>query len=146
MHKCSEPAWDDEVTLRGPGARGQHAAQRFEHTLPGLGDRRRLSRRRFEADVLVHPVEGDLPGGWTITEDISRRGMFIAAAHQYPLRTRLALTLRTEYGDLALTGMVVHRVEGVGFGCEFIEVNEHQREALSFLVAMSRERASTPVQ
>ena len=69
--------------------------------------------------------------------------MFIAAPHQYPLGTLLYLSLQTEHGELELTGKVVHLLQGVGFGCEFIDLSERQRHALSFLVSTARQPADS---
>jgi hypothetical protein len=140
------PSYVEEITerdLRPVTLPQSPDPKRFEHTLPGLGgDRRRLGRRKFVAEVAVDPYDEDLPGCATITEDISDRGMFIAAAHQYPLGTLLWLTIDTEHGELELTGRVVHLIQGVGFGCEFIDLSDRQRNALTFLVSTARQPAT----
>jgi hypothetical protein len=99
-----------------------------------------MARRKFRAEVLCDPCDPDQPRTLVTTEDISRRGMFITAHLQYPLRTLVRLTLYTEFGELLLFGRVVHRLEGTGFGCEFIDLSEAQREAINFLVRMSARR------
>jgi hypothetical protein len=109
---------------------------RFEHTLPGVGERRHLPREPFRAEVQVLPLDGRQPAIGTSSEDISRRGMFMATAVQYPLGTVLRLELSTEHGELALMGRVVHRLDGIGVGCEFIDLEERERAQLDFLVGL----------
>jgi hypothetical protein len=71
--------------------------------------------------------------------------MFVSSATQYPLGTLLRLRLRTEWGELAVTGRVVHRLEGIGFGCEFVDLDEQQLAALAFLVEASRSQPDCPL-
>ena len=110
---------------------------RFENTLRGVGERRRLERARIRADVHIHPLDGRYPPRWAETEDVSRRGVFIATPRGYPLNTVLHLTLCTDHGELPIKGRVVHLLEGIGFGCEFIDLTERQRVALSYLMSLS---------
>ncbi len=133
--------WPGYAVPRRPGPAAP--LSRFEHTLPGLGERRRRERRRFQAEVLVFPLESRVPCRQASSEDISLRGMFVSSATQYPLGTLVRLRLRTEWGELAVTGRVVHLLEGIGFGCEFVDLGEAQRAALAFLVEASQSQPDT---
>jgi hypothetical protein len=119
-------------------ARTKLLEPRFENTLPGVGERRHLERARIRADVYILPEDRRHPPRWAETEDVSRRGVFIATPRGYALNTNLALTLCTAHGELQVRGKVVHLLEGIGFGCAFIDLTEGQRVALSYLVSLSR--------
>ena len=47
----------------------------------------------------------------------------------------VVLKLNTIHGRLKLTARVVHNIESMGFGCEFIDLSPGQRAALSLLVS-----------
>jgi hypothetical protein len=115
---------------------------RFERTLPGLGARRD-PRARLRATVEVLPLDGRHPASVAVSEDISRRGIFMSTETEYPIGTMLHLMLSTDHGELALTGRVVHRLKGIGVGCEFLDLEEREHVALAFL---SSRRGLGPVQ
>lgn len=139
-------SWRRTVTWPGyPVPRCPRPLPRFKPTVPALGERREKERRRFQADVLVFPLASRVPCRRASSEDISLRGMFVSSETQYPLGALLRLRLRTEWGELALTGRVVHRLEGIGFGCEFIALDDARRAALAFLVESSRCQPDYPL-
>jgi len=127
--------FDGSTTLRFHRPQLPPPAGHFSHTLSGVGGRCDL---RFRAKVQVMPLDGQLPAIRASSEDLCQRGMFISTATQYPLGTVLQLGLSTDYGDLTLTGRVVHRLDGIGVGCEFIDLEERQRVALNFLATLRR--------
>jgi len=118
-----------ETTLPGVGPR-------FPSTLPGVGSRRGAPRYSFRADVEAIPLDGRHEGVAGTTEDICHKGVFIKARLRLPLDSLVVLKLRTEHGVLKLTGRVVHNIVGIGFGCEFIDLDDRQQTALNLLVTM----------
>jgi hypothetical protein len=105
---------------------------RFEYTLVGVGEQRRGERSRMSAEVFLTP-QGYEPR-WAFTEDICSSGMFIRTCRGLPIGTRISITIYSGYGKLRVLGRVVHFLEGIGFGCEFIQLEERQRMVLSFLL------------
>jgi hypothetical protein len=110
---------------------------RFENTLRGVGGRRRLERCAFRAAVDVLPLDGRQPAFRGRTDDLCHRGVFLRT-ERYALEVGSLVVLRmeTQFGLLKITGRVVHQIENVGFGCEFIDVDSRQETALSVLVAL----------
>lgn len=74
---------------------------------------------------------------WGVSEDISHRGMLIKADRSLEIDTLLVLKIHASSGLLKLVARVVHNIKGVGFGCEFIELDERQKAMLSQLVSQS---------
>jgi hypothetical protein len=110
---------------------------RFENTLRGLGGRRRLARSAFRAEVDVLPLDGRQAAFRGRTDDLCHRGLFIRADCALAVGALVVLRMPTQLGLLKITGRVVHQIENVGFGCEFIDVDSRQEAALSVLVALS---------
>ena len=108
----------------------------FSSTLPGVGSRRVERRYRFHAGVEAMPLDGRRETILGNTEDICHRGVFVRARVSLPLDSLVVLKLHTDHGKLKITGRVVHNVVGIGFGCEFIDVDERQRTALRLLVSV----------
>jgi hypothetical protein len=109
----------------------------FEDTLPGVGTRRAHQRLTFRAAVAALPLDGR---GETIegsTADISLEGVFINADHQPPIDTIVVLKIRSELGTLQPSARVVHQLQGIGFGCEFIDLDEEQRQTLRTWVRLT---------
>jgi hypothetical protein len=116
----------------------ESAVRRFD-TLRGLGPCRREEERvPFYAQVYVLPLDGRRPAFWAQSADIAERGLFITTSEQLPIDAFTVLKLRTSAGELRITGRVVHRIDALGFGCEFVDLDASQREALAFLVALGR--------
>jgi hypothetical protein len=130
-------AWLTDTTDPDPLPR----ASRFESTLPGIGSRRQQERVRFQARVEAVLLEGRRPPIWGSTEDISHRGVFVTARGcPPPIESPVALRIHTVHGVLQVRARVVHSIESVGFGCEFVDLDEGQRIALGLLVS-TRSRA-----
>jgi len=114
--------------------------QQFETTLPGVGpqagSRRTAHRYPFRAQVEAVPLDGRCQPIHGATEDICDRGVFIKARTRLPLDSLVVLKLNTAHGSLKLSGRVVHNIENIGFGCEFIDLDERQRTALRLLVSL----------
>lgn len=110
---------------------------RYENTLRGVGSRRKVPRCAIRADVQVLPLDGRVVDFWGRTDDICHQGLFVRTRQRMAVGSLLVLKLHTEMGMLRLTGRVVHSIESIGFGCEFIDVDSHQEAALSFLVALT---------
>ena len=119
-----------ETTLPGMGPR-------FQSTLPGTGGSRRVEHRfTFRAEVEAIPLDGRQEGILGYTEDICHRGVFIKARVSLALDSLVVLKLNTDHGTLKVTGRVVHNIVGMGFGCEFIDLDERQRTSLRLLVSV----------
>lgn len=114
----------------------QSAAPRFEGTLPGLGSRRVAPRYTYKARVKAVPLDGRAPPVWGFTLDLSHRGVLVHAEGMPAVDSLVVLKIYTELGSLKLTARVVHNVEGIGFGCEFIDLNDPLRRELCQLVAL----------
>jgi hypothetical protein len=107
----------------------------FEHTLPGVGNRRTLERYPLHTEIFIWPLDDRFPARWVMSEDITHRGIFIRSGSGYPLDTIIELTIHTLHGDIHVTGKVVHRIRGVGFGCRFMDLSDRSRADLSFMVS-----------
>lgn len=130
-------AWLTDTTEPDPIPR----VSRFETTLPGIGCRRQQERVRFQARVEALPLEGRGRPIWGTTEDICHRGVFVMAKGSPPrIDALVILRIHTVHGLLQVKARVVHNIESVGFGCEFVDLDENQRVALSLLVS-TRSRA-----
>jgi hypothetical protein len=114
--------------------------RRYEATLPGVGDVRPHERVRFQARIEAQRLDGREQPIIGTTEDICHRGVFINTGCTPPLDAVLRLCMHTAHGVLHVRARVLHRIENVGFGCEFVELDENQRVALSLLVS-TRSRA-----
>jgi len=111
---------------------------RWFDTLRGLGPNRSEERVPFFSQIHVLPLDGRKPGFWARSADLAERGVFISTATPLPIDSYVILKLRTSAGELRVTGRVVHRVDRFGFGCEFVDLDSSQREALAFVVALRR--------
>lgn len=109
---------------------------RSETTTPGVGSRRDEERVRFCAEVEAIPLDGRHEPIHGTTEDICHRGVFVNSKVRLVVDSLVVLKIHTSEGKLKVTARVVHNIEGVGFGCEFIDLDERQRTALSLLVTM----------
>jgi len=106
----------------------------FDDTLPGVGmpaHPRIVARNRPRASCWIRDEEKDTI--WGKTEEIALDGLIICSDRTPPLGSEVKLRLHTDHGDLLLTGTVVHRLHGIGFGCRFTRLNEQQRVALRYL-------------
>ena len=110
------------------------SARTFDHTLPGVGNRRNLERYKLHTEIFIQPLDQRFPR-WVMSEDITHRGIFVRSGSGYPLDTIIELTIHTLHGDIHVTGKVVHRINGVGFGCRFMDLSDRNRANLSFLVS-----------
>jgi hypothetical protein len=117
---------------------------RHENTLRGVGSRRRLPGCAVRADVQVLPFDGRVVEFWGRTDDVCHRGLFVRSSQRIAVGSLLVLKIHTEMGMLRLTGRVVHSIENIGFGCEFVDVDSRQEAALSFLIALTNS-APAPV-
>jgi hypothetical protein len=118
---------------------------RWFYTLRGLGPVRVEERVPFRAQLHLLPLDGRRPAWWARCEDLSERGLFASSRELLPIDSYVVVRLRTSAGELRLTGRVVHQIEGVGFGCEFVDMDLRQQEAVAFLVALSRYHAQAAV-
>jgi hypothetical protein len=108
---------------------------RFENTLPGIGGQRLEERVPFKARVETVPLDGRQDPIIGSTEDICHRGLFVRSRERLAVDSLVVLKLNTIHGRLKLTARVVHNIESMGFGCEFIDLSPGQRAALSLLVS-----------
>ena len=106
----------------------------FEDTLPGLGvARQEQQKRSLRARARCWTRGQRKQPIWGKTEEIALDGLIICSDRTPPLGSEVKLRLHTDHGDLLLTGTVVHRLHGIGFGCRFTRLNEQQRVALRYL-------------
>jgi hypothetical protein len=117
---------------------------RSETTTPGVGSRRDEERVRFRAEVEAIPLDGRHEAILGTTEDICHRGVFVNSKVRLVVDSLVVLKIHTSEGKLKVTARVVHNIEGVGFGCEFIDLDESQRTFLSLLVS-TKAAAPTPI-
>jgi hypothetical protein len=108
--------------------------QRYDNTLPGIGERRHFARRRLCVDLSILPLDGRSPSQWARSEDLSSRGMLVHSAFNYPIGTSLLIHMLTSDGPLRVTAKVVHVLEGIGFGCKFDSISSTERQAFSNLL------------
>lgn len=118
---------------------GSDAAHK-EDTMPGVGSRR-SSRQAFRARVQCWVQYSDSStfwqsAFWGATSDICEQGIFVSADLTPAIDSLVILRVVTDYGTLKVMARVVHNIENVGFGCQFIHLNEQQRVALMFLKTM----------
>jgi hypothetical protein len=128
--------YDTDLWIETEHPVARHQRSRFEVTLPGVGDLRQHDRVRFQAHVEAQRLDGlDSPITGT-SEDICHRGVFINTQDSTPpIDAMMRLSMHTVHGVLHVRACVVHRIENVGFGCEFVDLDENQRVALSLLVS-----------
>ena len=106
-----------------------------KRTIPGVGDRRTLERFKLHTEIFIQPLDGCHSARWVMSEDLSHKGIFIRSRSGYPLDTLISLKIHTLHGCISLTGQVVHRINGVGFGCRFLNLSTRSRADLSFIVS-----------
>lgn len=111
--------------------------RQYERTLPGVGSRRRQPRCRIPADVMIIRADGMSAPFWATAEDICTRGVFITARQQPEIDEVLLLKIVAAGQDqpMRVKARVVHRICGLGFGCQFLEMTPRTSRALSGLVA-----------
>ena len=113
----------------------------FEDTLPGVGSaERKLQRTGFKARARCWTEGLKQQPIWGKTEEIAMGGLVICADEIPPLGAEVTLCLYTTHGELILTAEVVHRLDGIGFGCRFRGLNEQQQVALRFLRTVQNTR------
>jgi hypothetical protein len=93
-------------------------------------------RRPFHANVRALPLDGRLEPVSGITDDISEQGTFISSIRQPPTDALLVLNIYSpRYNDrLQLLARVVHAQEGVGYGCQFVDMDPVQKNVLGRLM------------
>ena len=69
-----------------------------------------------------------------VTEDIGVQGVFVNARSTPDMGARVELTLVTARGIVRVGGEVVHRLEGVGFGCKFVGLDRDELQVIRQLV------------
>ena len=106
----------------------------FEDTLPGLGTAsQKQQRSRFRARARCWTDGQRQQPIWGKTEEIALSGLLICADQIPPLGALIKVCLFTAHGELVLTAEVVHRLNGIGFGCRFVDLDERQEVAIRFL-------------
>ena len=106
----------------------------FEDTLPGVGaPRMRQHRAGIRARARCWTRGQRKQPIWGKTEEIAHGGLVICADEIPPLGAEVKLCLYTAHGEIVLTAVVVHRLNGIGFGCRFVSLDERQRVALRLL-------------
>jgi hypothetical protein len=96
--------------------------------------RRNRRRHAFFANVRALPLDGRDPTCHGVTADISKDGVFIHAATLPPLDSFVVLKIYAPRGTYSGLGRVVHRLDGIGFGCRFVDVDLDQRQTLDTLI------------
>ena len=71
--------------------------------------------------------------------DISAGGCYIDTIAQVPVGESLQLHIASTSGDaMTFNGTVAYVLDGFGFGIEFVDVSDQQREFLDKLIASAR--------
>lgn len=96
--------------------------------------RRNRTRHAFFANVRALPLDGRDPTCHGVTADISKDGVFIHAASQPMIDSFVVLKIYAPRGTYSGLGRVVHRLDGIGFGCRFVDVDLDQRQTLETLI------------
>jgi hypothetical protein len=96
--------------------------------------RRNRTRQAFFANVRALPLDGRDSICHGVTADISKDGVFIHAATQPAIDSFVVLKIYAPRGMYSGLGRVVHRLDGVGFGCRFVDVDIDQRQTLDTLI------------
>jgi hypothetical protein len=104
-----------------------------EFAMPTTHHLRSIPRHTFHANVRALPLDGRLSPASGITEDISSKGIFINSTHQPAANSLMVLRIYALGGPLSLLARVAHRREGVGYGCEFIDLHQPTRRRLDGL-------------
>jgi hypothetical protein len=93
-------------------------------------------RKPFHANVRALPLDGRLEPVSGITDDISEQGTFISSIRQPPTDSLVLLNIYSpHYNDrLQLLARVVHAQKGVGYGCQFVDMDPVQKNVLGRLV------------
>ena len=106
----------------------------FEHTLPGVGaPRARQHRTGVRARARCWTRGQRKQPIWGKTEEVAPSGLIICADQAPPLGALIRVCLFTAHGELVLTAEVVHQLNGIGFGCRFVDLNERQEVAIRLL-------------
>ena len=89
-----------------------------------IDDKRTDPRQRLDLKVEVLPLDGRRPSFWSKARDFSMQGIFVNSTRLPEIDALLVLRVFPADGGpaLKLTGQVVHRLPGRGFGCRFIDV------------------------
>src|SRR5215207_9946134 len=67
--------------------------------------------------------------------DISAGGCYIDTIAQVPVGQTLRLHVGSNTGEMDFTGRVAYILEGFGFGIEFVDMTDDQREFLNKILA-----------
>ncbi|HEX6123828.1 MAG TPA: PilZ domain-containing protein [Pyrinomonadaceae bacterium] len=67
--------------------------------------------------------------------DISVGGCYIDTIAQVPVGESLTLHIASDDASMQFAGRVAYVLEGFGFGVEFVDLSEQQREFLSHLIS-----------
>lgn len=96
------------------------------------------------ARVMFVPLDGSAPARWAFAEDVGRLGIFICTSAPLALGTAVILRMTTAYNQrypIYVRGEVVHRVNGAGFGCRYVELEEGTQLLLDRLVQIAEQLA-----
>jgi hypothetical protein len=106
------------------------------HTWPGK--RRQLRRHSFIANVSASPLDGRHNAAHGVTSDLSVEGAFIHAVAPPPEDSLVLVKIYSLHGTFDGLARVCHESTGVGFGCQFLDLDDQQYIGLCRLIA-SRE-------
>jgi hypothetical protein len=105
-------------------------------TVPGLKlQRRKLTRRSFHANVRALPLDGRDEVTYGVTADISEEGLFVYSDGKVRIDSFLLLRIYAPHGKFCGLARVIHRLDGIGFGCQFTDLSPNQRNDLLALIA-----------
>lgn len=111
-------------------------------TVPGLKlTRRKLKRRSFHANVRALPLDGRDDVTYGVTSDISKDGLFVYSHGKVRIDSFLLLRIYAPHGKFCGLARVIHRLDGIGFGCQFTDLTPNQSNDLLALIA-SRSRGT----
>ncbi len=102
------------------------------------GKRRQLRRHSFFANVRASPLDGRHDAAHGVTSNLSVEGAFIHAVTPPPEGSLVLVKIYSLHGTFGGLARVCHGISGVGFGCQFLDLEKHQYVDLCQLIA-SRE-------
>ncbi len=110
-----------------------------EDIVEQTANRRKTSRHRLNCPVRIRErgVEAALNA---IVSDISLDGCYVETLQPFPMGTPLELTLTPPQGAIRVCGSVCSVHLRTGMGVSFSEMDDENRQRLSRLVTMQKER------
>ncbi len=105
-------------------------------------ERRQHPRFACRLEVLV---DGRPSAVAATTRDVSVGGVFLYSEDPRPLNDAVDLTIKAESRTIRTRGLVVHHLPDVGFGVQFVDMADGDRDRLrGFLADVERRSGGDP--